>query len=64
MRESLENVGSYDNLGREVAVLVTERKGAGVHEANFDGSGLSSGVYFYRLFAGGFAQTRKLVLLR
>jgi hypothetical protein len=54
----------YDVLGREVAVLVNERKDAGVHEAKFDGSGLSSGVYFYRIEAGSFVQTRKLLLTR
>jgi hypothetical protein len=54
----------YDLLGREVSVLVNERKDAGVHEVKFDGSGLSSGVYLYRLRAGDFVQTRKLLLLQ
>ena len=54
----------YDLLGREVSTLVNERRDAGVHEARFDGSGLSSGVYFYRIEAGSFVQTRKLILLR
>lgn len=39
----------FDLLGREVAVLVDERKAAGRYEVRFDGSGLSSGVYFYRI---------------
>jgi hypothetical protein len=39
----------YDMLGREVAVLVNDRREAGYHEVRFDGSGLSSGVYFYRI---------------
>jgi photosystem II stability/assembly factor-like uncharacterized protein len=39
----------YDILGREVSVLVNERREAGVHEVKFDGSSLASGVYFYRL---------------
>jgi glucuronoarabinoxylan endo-1,4-beta-xylanase len=51
-------------LGREVSVLVNERREAGVHEVKFDGSGLSSGVYFYRIEAGSFVQTRKLLLIR
>jgi len=42
----------YDVLGREVSVLVNERRDAGVYEIKFDGSGLSSGVYFYRIQAG------------
>jgi photosystem II stability/assembly factor-like uncharacterized protein len=58
------NIAVYDILGREVAVLVHERKLPGSYEVTFDGSGLASGVYFYRLTAGTFAQTRKLVLLR
>jgi hypothetical protein len=54
----------YDLLGREVAVLVNERKGPGSHEVTFDGAGLASGVYFYRLQAGDFVQAKKLVVLR
>jgi len=54
----------YDLLGRGVSVLVNERGEAGVHEVKFDGSGLSSGVYFYRLQAGNFVQTRRFILLR
>jgi aminopeptidase N len=54
----------YDVLGREVAVLVNERKAPGTYQVTFDGSGLSSGVYFYRLEAGNFLQTKKLVLLK
>ncbi len=54
----------YDMIGREVSVLVNERMDAGVHEVRFDGSGLASGVYLARLIAGGFAQTRKLLLLQ
>jgi hypothetical protein len=54
----------YDLLGREVSALVNERKDAGVHEVKLDGTGLSSGVYFYRLQAGGFVQSRKLLLLQ
>jgi ligand-binding sensor domain-containing protein len=54
----------FDMLGREVSVLVNEKKEAGVHEVKFDASGLSSGVYFYRLTAGSFVQTLKLLLLR
>jgi hypothetical protein len=54
----------YDILGRHVSVLVNDRRDAGVHEVKFDGSGLSSGVYFYRIIAGDFVQTRKLLLIR
>jgi hypothetical protein len=54
----------YDVLGREVAVLVNERKLPGHYEVTFDGSHLASGVYFYRMEAGSFVQTRKLTLLK
>jgi hypothetical protein len=54
----------FDLLGREVAVLVNERKAPGGYEVSFDASALASGVYFYRLQAGNFVQTRKLLLLQ
>lgn len=54
----------YDVLGREVKTLVNERQSAGTHSVRFDGSGLSSGVYFYRLTAGHYSITRKLVLMK
>lgn len=54
----------YDVYGNEVATLVDEKKPAGLYRVNFDAKGLASGVYFYRLQAGNFALTRKLLLLR
>jgi hypothetical protein len=54
----------YDILGREVAVLVDQRKEPGFHEVTFDGHGLSSGVYFYRLTAGDFTRTERMLLVR
>jgi photosystem II stability/assembly factor-like uncharacterized protein len=54
----------HDVLGREVAVLVNERRDAGVHEIKFDGSHLASGVYFYRMKAGAYVETKRLQLLR
>ena len=54
----------YDILGREVATLVNEEKPAGKYSLNFDASKLSSGIYFYRIKAGSFTQTRKMILLR
>lgn len=53
-----------DLVGREVAVLVNEKKGSGIYEVTFDASGLASGVYLYRLQAGDFVQTRKMILLK
>jgi len=54
----------YDMLGREVAVLVNETKNPGTYTVRFDGSGLASGVYLYRLVAGNFVDTKKFVLLK
>ncbi|MBM2842113.1 MAG: Peptidase subtilisin kexin sedolisin [Bacteroidetes bacterium] len=54
----------FDVLGREVATLVDEVKAPGEYSVTLDGSDLSSGVYFYRLRAGTFAETRKLMILR
>ncbi len=54
----------YDLLGREVAVLVDEKKAPGSYEVTFDAGNLASGVYFYQLRAGDFVQTRKLLLIR
>ncbi|MBT8386042.1 MAG: T9SS type A sorting domain-containing protein [Ignavibacteria bacterium] len=54
----------YDVLGNEVALLVDEEKPAGSYEINFDGSELTSGIYFYQLKAGNFIETKKMVLLK
>ncbi|MCS6988690.1 MAG: T9SS type A sorting domain-containing protein [Chloroherpetonaceae bacterium] len=54
----------FDMLGKKVATLVSERKDAGFHEAVFNAQTLSSGIYFYRLQAGGFAQTKKMMLVK
>ncbi len=54
----------YDLLGREVAVLANGRYPAGRYSFGFDGKGLSSGVYFYRLTAGASFATRQMILLK
>jgi hypothetical protein len=54
----------FDLLGREVATLVNEVKQPGTYIVQWDATGMASGVYFYRLGAPGFIQTRKLLLLR
>ena len=54
----------FDLRGREVVRLVDEEKPAGLHSARWDASNASSGIYFYRLTAGDFVQTRKMVLLK
>jgi hypothetical protein len=54
----------YDLLGREVSMLVSERKLPGRYEVLFDATALASGVYLYRLTAGVLVQTRRMVLVR
>ena len=54
----------FDILGREVAVVIDQNMVAGRHEAMFDGSSLSSGVYFYRLTAGENIAVRKFILMK
>ena len=51
-------------LGREVATLVNELKQPGTYTVQWDASTLPSGVYYYRLTAGTFSDTKKLLLLR
>ncbi len=61
---SLITLKVFDVLGREVATLVNEYKEAGKHSVEFNATGLPSGVYFYRLNAGSFSETKKMILLR
>jgi hypothetical protein len=54
----------YDILGNEITTLINEEKPAGQYEVEFNGDGLSSGMYFYTLKAGNFSETRKMILLK
>jgi hypothetical protein len=59
----------YDVLGRVVATLVSEEKNAGSYKVEFDarsyeGGNLTSGIYFYKMSAGNFSETKKMLLLR
>ena len=54
----------YDVLGREVVTLVNKKQNPGYYRVVFDAKYLSSGIYFYRLKAGSFTQTKKMILLR
>jgi hypothetical protein len=54
----------YNLLGQRVARLINERQEAGYHQAEWDASGISSGVYFYKIQAGDFLAVKKMILLR
>ncbi|MEJ2105052.1 MAG: YCF48-related protein, partial [Ignavibacteriaceae bacterium] len=54
----------YDVLGNEIATLISEEKQPGTYEVEFDGTALPSGIYFYKLKAGYFVETKKMILLR
>ena len=54
----------FDILGKEVATLVNEKQNPGTYSLNFDGSNLSSGLYYYRLESGDYSDTRKMLLIK
>jgi len=54
----------YDVLGKEIATLVNDEKPAGSYEVEFSAIGLPSGIYFYKLQAGNFIETKKMVLMK
>jgi len=60
----LVRIDIYDMLGRKIKTLVDEEKQAGQHQFVWDASRYSSGVYFYRIEAGNFTETRRMILLK
>lgn len=60
----LVNIRLYDMLGREVAVIVNEVRNAGYHTVQFDGSKLSSGIYFYKMTAGKYNGIKKMAVIK
>jgi hypothetical protein len=54
----------YNSLGERVATLVDGPQGAGTHEVNFNGGSLASGMYLYRLKAGSFQETKRMLLVK
>jgi Secretion system C-terminal sorting domain len=54
----------YNELGKEVSTLVNETKEAGNYNVTFNGAGLASGIYYYRITAGDFTEVKKLMLLK
>jgi len=58
------NLKIFDVLGNEVATLVNETKPAGEYQIVFDGTNVPSGIYFYKLTAGKYSETRKMILMK
>jgi flagellar hook assembly protein FlgD len=54
----------YDISGKEIITLVNEKQNSGTYEVTFDGSELSSGVYYYKLTTGDFSVTKKMILIK
>ena len=63
-QRSFVTIKVYDVIGNEIRTLVNEEKPMGTYETEFNATSLSSGVYFYRIQAGDFAQTKKMILLK
>ena len=58
------NISVYDITGKKSGTLVDQNLSPGTFETVFDASGLSSGMYFYRIHAGDFVQTKKMSLVK
>jgi uncharacterized delta-60 repeat protein len=63
-KEEFVSLKVFNSLGEEVADLLHETKPAGNYSVSFSASQLSSGVYFYKIFAGSFVETKKMIYLR
>lgn len=63
-KQSYVTLNIYDELGRIVSELVNELQSPGIYEINFNGSNLASGAYFYRIQAGDFVETKKMLLIK
>ena len=63
-KESFITLKVYDLLGREVATLVNEKKPVGEYSVPWNADNVPSGIYFYKLSAGDFIQTKKMILMK
>jgi hypothetical protein len=63
-KDGLVNIAVYDVLGREVSTLVNKFEKTGRYSVTFDASNINSGVYFYKISAGGFTETKKMILIK
>ncbi|MDR3626803.1 MAG: T9SS type A sorting domain-containing protein, partial [Ignavibacteriaceae bacterium] len=63
-KDGMVTLKLFNILGSEITTLVNEQKSAGNYSVQFNGSSLSSGIYFYRLRAGSYSETKKLILMK
>lgn len=63
-KDAIVSLKIYDVLGKEVVTLVNDQKSAGTYILNWNASNYSSGLYFYRLTAGEFTETKKMFLVK
>jgi len=63
-RKEFVNIELFDVLGQKVKTLLNEQKDAGSYKIDFNGSNLSSGTYFYKITAGDFVKTNRMVLVK
>jgi photosystem II stability/assembly factor-like uncharacterized protein len=63
-KQGLVNLGIYNILGKEVKTLVNEVKAPGSYSVDFDGTEMSSGVYFYKIESNGFTDMKKMILIK
>jgi hypothetical protein len=61
---SLVSLKVFNVLGKEVAELVNEKQTPGTYEVKFDAGNLSNGVYFYKITAGDYSETKKMILIK
>jgi len=62
--EEFVTMDVYNSIGQKIATLVNENKTAGTYQVDFDGANLSSGIYFYKITAGNFTETKKMILMK
>ncbi|MFC2085168.1 T9SS type A sorting domain-containing protein [Bacteroidota bacterium] len=63
-KQSFVKLRIFDAIGREIKTLVSKEQSSGYYGVEFDGSTLSSGVYFYRLQTGDYVETKKMILMK
>jgi len=64
LTEGFVKLAVYDILGRELRSIISQNQKPGTYTVQYDGSNLSSGVYFYKLFTNGFTETKKMMITK